>query len=560
MKLSERVQAKSEERRWLILGVLCFSLLVIVLDNSILNVALPAIVRQLDATNTQLQWMVDAYTLVFAGLLLTAGSLGDRFGRRPALQFGLVVFGLGSLASAMAGSAGALIASRGFMGVGGAFIMPATLSIITNVFPARERGKAIGVWAATAGVAVALGPLTGGFLLEHFYWGSVFLVNLPVVAIGLLAGVFLVPDSKDPSAPRLDPIGAVLSILGLTALLFAIIEAPENGWTDPVTIVGFVIGAVLVGAFAWWERHTDHPMLDFTFFRNPRFSAASAAITLTFFAMFGSLFVFSQYLQFVLGYTPLQTGVRLLAFAVPMMIIAPLSARFVHRFGTKRVVAAGMILTATGLVLLSFTADETTYAAVAWRMVVLASGLALTMAPATESIMGSLPLAKAGVGSAVNDTTRQVGGALGVAVLGSVFTSIYSSHLSNALSSQTLPADVLEQAKDSVGAALRAAAAIGGSTGDGIGAAARSAFIDGFHAALRVGALVTIIGVVITLVWLPARARPTDVDSQAEEFEAEHPGLHPDRVTSSHRAEPRRPHEVGSSIVPPAHRSKIGWQ
>jgi EmrB/QacA subfamily drug resistance transporter len=560
MKLSERVQAKSEERRWLILGVLCFSLLVIVLDNSILNVALPAIVRQLDATNTQLQWMVDAYTLVFAGLLLTAGSLGDRFGRRPALQFGLVVFGLGSLASAMAGSAGALIASRGFMGVGGAFIMPATLSIITNVFPARERGKAIGVWAATAGVAVALGPLTGGFLLEHFYWGSVFLVNLPVVAIGLLAGVFLVPDSKDPSAPRLDPIGAVLSILGLTALLFAIIEAPENGWTDPVTIVGFVIGAVLVGAFAWWERHTDHPMLDFTFFRNPRFSAASAAITLTFFAMFGSLFVFSQYLQFVLGYTPLQTGVRLLAFAVPMMIIAPLSARFVHRFGTKRVVAGGMILTATGLVLLSFTADETTYAAVAWRMVVLASGLALTMAPATESIMGSLPLAKAGVGSAVNDTTRQVGGALGVAVLGSVFTSIYGSHLSNALRGQTLPADVLEQAKDSVGAALQAAAAIGGSTGDGIGAAARSAFIDGFHAALRVGALVTIIGVVITLVWLPARARAGDVDSQAEEFEAEHPEPPLDRVTSSHRAEPRRPHEVRASTVPPAHRSKIGWQ
>jgi EmrB/QacA subfamily drug resistance transporter len=533
MKLSERVQAKSEERRWLILGVLCFSLLVIVLDNSILNVALPAIVRQLDATNTQLQWMVDAYTLVFAGLLLTAGSLGDRFGRRPALQFGLVVFGVGSLASAMAGSAGGLIASRGFMGVGGAFIMPATLSIITNVFPARERGRAIGVWAATAGVAVALGPLTGGFLLEHFYWGSVFLVNLPVVAIGLLAGVFLIPDSKDPSAPRLDPIGAILSILGLTAVLFAIIEAPENGWTDPVTIAGFVIGAVLLGAFAWWELHTDHPMLDFTFFRNPRFSAASAAITLTFFAMFGSLFVFSQYLQFVLGYTPLQTGVRLLAFAVPMIIIAPLSAQFVHQLGTKRVVAAGMVLTATGLVLLSFTGAETTYPAIAWRMVVLASGLALTMAPATESIMGSLPLAKAGVGSAVNDTTRQVGGALGVAVLGSVFTSIYSSHLSSALSSQTLPADVLEQAKDSVGAALRAAAAIGGSTGDGLGAAARSAFIDGFHAALRVGALVAVIGVVITLVWLPARARPGDVDRQAQEFEAEHPGLRPDQVTPS---------------------------
>ena len=355
MKLSERVQAKSEERRWLILGVLCFSLLVIVLDNSILNVALPAIVRQLDATNTQLQWMVDAYTLVFAGLLLTAGSLGDRFGRRPALQFGLVVFGLGSLASAMAGSAGALIASRGFMGVGGAFIMPATLSIITNVFPARERGKAIGVWAATAGVAVALGPLTGGFLLEHFYWGSVFLVNLPVVAIGLLAGVFLIPDSKDPSAPRLDPIGAVLSILGLTAALVRHHRGARERLDGPGHHRRLrdrcrpgrrlrVVGAA--------HRPPDARL---HVLQNPRFSAASAAITLTFFAMFGSLFVFSQYLQFVLGYTPLQTGVRLLAFAVPMMIIAPLSARFVHQLGTKHVVAAGMILTATGLVLLSFT-------------------------------------------------------------------------------------------------------------------------------------------------------------------------------------------------------------
>src|SRR3954452_12821338 len=241
MSLLERVQAKSEERRWIILGVLCFSLLVIVLDNSILNVALPSIVRELHATNTQLQWMVDSYTLVFAGLLLTAGSLGDRFGRRPALQFGFVVFGLGSLLSALAGSPNVLIATRAFMGIGGAFIMPATLSIITNVFPAHERGRAIGIWAATAGVGAALGPITGGFLLEHFYWGSIFLVNLPIVVLGLLAGFFLIPTSKDPSAPRLDPIGALLSIAGLTALLYAIIEAPGSGWTAPSTLGIFAL-------------------------------------------------------------------------------------------------------------------------------------------------------------------------------------------------------------------------------------------------------------------------------------------------------------------------------
>jgi EmrB/QacA subfamily drug resistance transporter len=533
MSLSERVLARSEERRWFILGVLCFSLLVIVLDNSILNVALPSMVRELGATNSQLQWIVDAYTLVFAGLLLTAGSLGDRYGRRPALQFGFLVFGLGSLASAMAGSAGVLIASRGFMGIGGAFIMPATLSIITNVFPARERGRAIGVWAATAGVAVALGPLTGGFLLQHFYWGSVFLVNLPIVAFGLLAGVFLIPDSKDPHPAALDPLGAILSIAGLAILLYGIIEAPSHGWGDPVTVISLLIAAVLLAGFAWWELHIDHPMLNFAFFKNPRFSAGSAAITLTFLAMFGSLFVFTQYLQFILGYTPLQTGVRLLAFAIPMVLISPLSPRLVERFGTKVVVAAGMAMTTTGLVALSFVEAQSSYAGIAWRMVIMASGLALTMAPATDSIMGSLPLAKAGVGSAVNDTTRQVGGALGVAVLGSVFTSIYGSQLANSLNGQGLPAGVVAQAKDSVGAAMQAAATLGGAAGARLVSATNSAFIDGFHAALRAGALVTLIGVAVTLVWLPARARAGDVRGQADEFSAEHPVLEPDGVAPS---------------------------
>jgi EmrB/QacA subfamily drug resistance transporter len=532
MTLSERVQARAEERRWLILGVLCFSLLVIVLDNSILNVALPSIVRELDATNTQLQWIVDSYTLVFAGLLLTAGSLGDRFGRRPALQVGFALFGLGSLASAMSTTPNMLIFSRAFMGIGGAFIMPATLSIITNVFPTRERGKAIGIWAATAGLGAALGPLTGGFLLEHFYWGSVFLVNLPIVIFGLVAGVFLIPDSKDPSAPRLDPVGAVLSIIGLAMVLFAIIEAPRNGWTDPVTVVCFLVGAAVLGAFAWWELHSRHPMLDFNFFRNPRFSAASSAITLTFFAMFGSLFLFSQYLQFVLGYTPLQTGIRLLAVAIPMMIVAPLSPRFVHRFGTKYVVAAGMSLSTIGLILLSFLTADSTYSQLVWRLVILSCGLALTMAPATESIMGSLPLAKAGVGSAVNDTTRQVGGALGVAVLGSVFNSIYTSSVTDGLSASSLPADAIAAAKDSVGGALAVAGSIGGAAGNGLAQVARSAFVDGLEVASRAGALVTLVGVVITLLWLPARARGRDVTVQAGEFAAEHPELRPQEAAA----------------------------
>src|SRR3954468_16342908 len=275
-------EAAIHDRRWWALGVMCLSLLVIGLDNTILNVALPALVRDLDATNSQLQWMVDGYTLVFAGLLLTAGSLGDRFGRRGALQFGLVMFGLGSLASAFASTADQLIATRAFMGIGGAFIMPATLSIITNVFPVQERGKAIGVWAGTAGLAGVLGPLTGGFLLEHFYWGSIFLVNIPIVVIGLLAGVFLIPTSKDPSAPKLDPIGAVLSIVGLSVLLYGIIEAPQEGWTDPLMLACFVVGVGVLGLFLLWESHIDHPMLDVRFFENARFTAASLGIMMVF--------------------------------------------------------------------------------------------------------------------------------------------------------------------------------------------------------------------------------------------------------------------------------------
>ncbi|MEX2100075.1 MAG: MFS transporter [Acidimicrobiia bacterium] len=520
MSLSDRVAEKAEERRWLILFVLCFSLLVIVLDNSILNVALPSIVRELHATNSQLQWMVDSYTLVFAGLLLTAGSLGDRFGRRPALQLGFLIFGIGSVASALAGDADQLIGTRAFMGIGGAFIMPATLSIITNVFPARERGKAIGVWAATAGVAVALGPLTGGFLLEHFYWGSIFLVNIPIVVFGLLAGVFLIPDSKDPSAPRLDPLGAVLSIAGLSALLYAIIEGPTKGWTGDTTLIGFAVGGVLLAAFFAWESHTDHPMLDMSFFKNPRFTAASTAIMLTFFAMFGSLFVLTQYLQFVLGYSPLETGVRLLAFAVPMMILAPTSAKFVERFGTKAVVATGMTLTVAGFMLTAQLDASSAYSDIVWRMVITACGLALTMAPATTSIMGSLPLSKAGVGSAVNDTTRQVGGAVGVAVVGSVFASMYGSQVVDAVKGKPVPPAALAAIKDSVGAALRVAAGLPGGIGRQLAQAAKSAFIDGMAAGLYVGAAVTLIGVLIVLRWLPARARAEDVERQDADWEA----------------------------------------
>jgi EmrB/QacA subfamily drug resistance transporter len=543
MTLSQRVQENGFRRRWLILAVLCFSLLVIVLDNSILNVAIPTLIDQLHATTSQVQWMVDSYTLVFAGLLLSMGALGDKYGRRGALQIGFLIFGLGSLASALVTTADQLIATRAFMGIGGALIMPATLSIITNVFPANERGKAIGVWAGTAGLGVALGPLTGGFLLEHFYWGSIFLVNLPIVVVGLLAGFFLIPTSKDPSAPRLDVPGALLSIAGLSALLYGIIEAPSNGWTNSTIVGAFALGVVLIAAFIWWETRTDHPMLDVRFFKNPRFTAASSGITLLFFALFGSIFLLTQYLQFSLHFSPLEAGIRMLPFALTMMIVAPLSAVVVARIGTKITVTLGLTIVTIALITLTGLDAQSSYGSdVIWRFVLMGLGMALTMAPATDSVMGSLPLAKAGVGSAVNDTTRQVGGALGVAIIGSVLSSTYGSKISDFFANQSakVPPNLKGQfnsardvAHDSLGGAIGVAnqlpkrglplpTNIVQQLASDLSRVANQAFIDGMHAGVLVAAVATGIGAIVALIWLPAHARDDNLAQQAAEYAAEH--------------------------------------
>ncbi|HKY67835.1 MAG TPA: MFS transporter, partial [Acidimicrobiales bacterium] len=398
-----------DPRRWIVLGVMCLSLLLIVMDNTIVNVALPTLQRDLGASTSELQWVVDSYILVFAGLLLTMGSLGDRFGRRGALAIGLTVMGSASVASAFATDASHLIATRAIMGIGAALIMPATLSILTNVFTdRRERAQAIAIWSATAGVAVAIGPVTGGWLLEHFWWGSVFLVNVPVVVVALVLGQLFVPTSRDPAAPRVDLLGAGLSIVGLVALVWAIIEG-AHGWTEPAVLAAFGAAAVLLAAFIAWERHTATPMLDMSFFADARFSAASGALMLTFFAMMGSLFLLTQFLQSVMGYTALQAGIRLLPMAAVQMVVAPLSAKVVERVGSKVVVTTGLLLGAGGLLLASRLEASASYGQVVVALMVLALGLALVMPPATESIMGSLPPAKAGVGSAVNDTTREVG-------------------------------------------------------------------------------------------------------------------------------------------------------
>ncbi len=483
--------AAPHPRRWWILGVLSMSLLVISLDNTILNTALPTIERDLGASASQLQWIVDSYMLVFAGLLLTAGSLGDRFGRRRALEAGMVVFGLGSLLSAFAESAGMLIATRALMGVGGALIMPSTLSILTNVFPPEERGKAIGAWAAVSGLGIAIGPVSGGWLIEHFEgWSAVFLVNVPFVVAALVAGRALVPESKDPAAPRLDLRGFALSIAGLTSLVWAIIEAPARGWGDGLVLGGFGLAAVLLAAFIAWERRAAEPMLDLTVFRNPRFSASSLSITLAFFSLFGVIFALTQYLQGVLGHDALTAGLWVVPVAAGMVLGAGTSAKLVDRLGTKLVVAGGMTGIATGLLLFTGAGTDSGFLDIALNQVVLGFGTGLAMAPATDAVMGSLPLEKASVGSAVNDTTRTAGGALGVAVLGSILSSIYRGDMS------AFPAAV----QDSLAGAL--------ATGDPrIVGAAREAFVSGMHGLVLIAAVIAAAGAVVALVALPARER-----------------------------------------------------
>jgi EmrB/QacA subfamily drug resistance transporter len=489
-----------DPRRWWTLVVLSLSLLVIGLDNTILNVAIPTLERDLNASSSQLQWIVDAYMLVFAGLLLTAGALGDRFGRKRALSFGLFVFGLGSALSALATSPGTLIATRALRGAGGAFIMPSTLSIITAVFPASERAKAIGIWAAVSGLGIAIGPVAGGWLIEHAGWSWIFLVNVPFVIAALAAGRALVPESLDPAAPRLDLPGFGLSIVGLTALVWAIIEAGASGWTGASVLTGFGVAAVFIGAFLAWELRTAHPMLDIRLFRNPRFSGASGAITLTFFAMFGSIFFLTQYLQGVMDYTAFEAGVRVTPIAAGMILGGPISAKLAERLGTRLVVAMGLVLVAVGLSLVTQFTVDSGYGPVAAHLLVLGMGMGMAMAPATDSVMGALPLEKASVGSAVNDTTRTTGGALGVAILGSLLSSQYRGDMDDAVVG--LPANAGEAAHDSLSGALAVADRVGSSE---LADAAQQAFVSGMHMTAMIAAGVALLGALVAFVVIPAR-------------------------------------------------------
>ncbi|MEV4798658.1 MFS transporter [Nonomuraea sp. NPDC049421] len=495
-------------RRWGILGVLVFSLLAVVLDNTILNVAMKTIADEtvgLGATQSELEWAINSYTLVFAGLLFTFGVIGDRTGRKRMLFIGMALFGLASLASAYAQDPMQLILARAAMGIGGAAIMPATLAIISNVFPPGERGKAIGVWAGGVGLAVAIGPITGGLLIEHFWWGSVFLINVPIVIVSMILIATLVPESRDPKPSRLDPVGVVLSIIGLVAIVYGIIRGGELATVASAEVlVPTLFGVAVLAVFVWWERRIDHPVFDVRSFTNVRFSSAIGMMGIVFFAMMGGMFFLTFYLQIVLGFTPVQAGALMIPFAAAQLIFAPLSQRVTERLGAKLSATLSMIVVTFALGSYAFMDQNTPIVLIEVIFFVQGAAMANIMPPATTAIMESLPREKAGVGSAMSNTVRQVAGALGVAVLGSVLSSSYRGEIAPALA--VLPEGARHAAGESIMATMGVVQELG-ERGQALVQPAFTAFVDGMHVTALVSAAIGLLGIVVVALWMPGKPR-----------------------------------------------------
>jgi EmrB/QacA subfamily drug resistance transporter len=494
----------SDPHRWRILAVLVLALLVTSIDHTIINVALPGMVRDLDASASQLQWIVASYTVVFAGLLLTAGSLGDRFGRRHALLAGLATFTAGSVLSAMATSTGVLIAGRGVMGVGGALVMPTTLSILVNAFgDPRERARAIATWTAVAGAGIALGPIVGGYLMRSFSWSSVFWINVPLLALALVGTLHVVPDSRDPHAGRLDPVGALASTVAIGTLVYALIDAPERGWTSMPTLMTFMVAAMAAGMFVRWELRRDEPMLDIRLFADRSFSSGSLALAMLFFALAGTSFLQAQYLQFVLDYTPLAAGAALVPAAIGMVVGTGVGAHLATMLGGRIAVVGGIVTAGIGVVVQAVFIDGTSYAPTGVGLLLFGLGAGIAMAPATDLIMSTLPPERAGVGSAVNDTVREVGGALGVAVIGSIAASGYASNLGSHLDG--VPTEVQAVASDNLGATLEVSSHLG-VRGTELATAAREAFTASMSSSLWVGVGLAAVAAVIAWTRLPKQS------------------------------------------------------
>lgn len=516
--------------RWKALIFIGISLIVISLDNTVLNVAIPSISRTLNANLSELQWIVDAYILVFAALLLTMGSLGDRFGRKKALQFGLVMFGLGSLAAALSHTTTMLIASRAFLGIGGATIMPATLSIISATFPNKERPQAIGIWAAIFGLGVGIGPVVGGWLLERFEWNAVFVINLPIVLVALAGGYLFIADSKDPHAPKADIPGVLLSIAGLFSLIYGIIEAGQKGWGEQTVLIAFGVAFVLLSAFAWWEWRNPNAMLPMRFFKNMSFTGANTALALVTFSLMGSMFFMSQYFQSVQGVSTFEAGLRVLPTALTLTLVATVSSRFSARLGTKVTVSLGILIAGMGLFYMSRVFQiDTPYVLIMVGQILFGIGMGIAMAPATNSIMGSVPVSKAGIGSAMNDTTRQLGGALGVAVLGAIANQAYLAGVETLRTTLPIPAAFAQQAEQAfaaisssiqgahiVASRLAGVPLVPPEVPQQIIDTANQSFMTGMTNAMLIGSIIMVGTAVLTYFILPTQVRRSEDETPAE--------------------------------------------
>lgn len=497
--------------------MLCFSLLVVSLDTTILNVALPTIADKLHASSTDLQWIVDAYSMVFGCLVLVGGGAADRYGRRLAFVGGLAIFGGGSAWSAFSGSVGLLIGARSVMGVGGALVMPATLAIITDMFrEPDERRRAIGLWSATSGVGLGIGPLVGGWLLAHFWWGSVFLVNVPIAALGILGAFLVVPESRNEHARRPDLPGAALAISGLGLVLWGLIEAPSWGWSSLGVLASLIGGVSLLGLLVLWEGRSSHPLLRLDLLRRPRFYAASLSLALVMFGLFGAFFVLTQYLQFFLGYSPLQAGLRITPIALLLALASVTSPALVRRIGTKLVVAAGLGVCALGLWRCGLLGVQDGYLHLLPWIMLIGIGAGLSMPAATDSVMGSVPAEESAVAAGTNSTAIQVGGSFGVAVVGSVLATRYQDYLSAKLAGEAMPEAIRHAILGSLGGALGVASHLAGPLGSALAAVARLAFMQGVDVSMAVAAAVAAGGALLALVRLPSGPAAVEQPEAAE--------------------------------------------
>jgi EmrB/QacA subfamily drug resistance transporter len=505
-------QTTAYRRRWIAFIFMGISMLIISLDNTVLNLALPSIAKDLGSTSAQLQWIVDAYVLAIAGCLLTIGYLGDRLGRKPALIAGLLIFGLFSLGAALSTSNGMLIAMRAIMGIGSATIMPATLSILTATFrQPKERAQAIALWAAVFSLGMGIGPVVGGYLLEHFHWSSVFYINIPVIIIGLIGSSLFIQNSKSETPRKIDILGAVLSAGGVFALVFAIIQAGQDGWTAPHVLWAFAATVVLLTVFIIWELKYKDAMLPLNFFKNMSFTGANVALVLVHFGMVGSFFFLGQFLQSVQGYSPLQAGIRLLPMAAVSFVAAAVSAIIARLIGTKYTIAIGIAISAAGFYYFSTVAAvDMPYSSFVFALCIVSLGIGFTMSPSTNSIMASVPVNQSGIASAMNSTTRQIGSALGVAVLGTILNSTYIADINAVAWPPSLPANALAAIQNSVqGANIVAQTAQQQSPqlAQLITNSAHQAFTAGAERALVIGAVIMAVSAILTLFIVPNKVK-----------------------------------------------------